>query len=186
MQNIIINDFQNKVVNIKSEILFREAEDEFFYFNHISKAADKLKEAIALTPNHIKSIMLYADICFMKGCFKKALALYSEIEKNKSDDSRVLASIANCHNALKNPYQAIKYSDLAIKKVKKDNYSLISQIMEIKINNLLNLNQYSEAQKTFFELKNILKNTMFRNIYISLSEKIKRYKKLHYSGLKIV
>ena len=101
MHNIINKLGINKIINIKSEVLFREAEDDFYYFNHLNKAMKKLKEAVNLTPNHLKSIMLYADICFIKGYFNKALSLYLTAEKISSKDSKILASLANCYNSLK-------------------------------------------------------------------------------------
>ena len=50
MQNTVSNFINKKVINIKSEMLFREAEDEFYYFNNLKKAESKLKKAIELTP----------------------------------------------------------------------------------------------------------------------------------------
>ncbi len=190
MQNIINKLGINKIINIKSEVLFREAEDDFYYFNHLNKAMKKLKEAVNLTPNHLKSIMLYADICFIKGYFNKALSLYLTAEKISSKDSKILASLANCYNSLKKSKEAVMYCDMAINSMIEINYSLFSQLIEIKINNLINLKKYKEAYITFIQSQNILDTASLKNIYTSdyeiINEKLKLQKKVHYLGLKIV
>lgn len=190
MQNIINKSLVNNVVNIKSEILFREAEDDFYYFNHLKKAMKKLKKAVELTPNHFKSIMLYGDICFLNGYIKKALSLYLEAEKIHPKDTKVLASIANCHFCLAEYSDSILYCDKAISISEGNNNSLLSQIIEIKINSLIMQKKYKQAYKTFKQSKSIFESTSLKTICSSnfeiLNEKIKLQEKLHYSGLKIV
>ena len=70
------------------------------------------------------------------------------------------------------------------------NYSLFSQLIEIKINNLVNLKKYKDAYITFIQSQNILDAASIKNIYTSdyviINEKLKLQKKLHYLGLKIV
>ena len=60
MQNLSHTSYINrlKVINIKSETLFREAEDDFYYFINIYSALKKLKEALKLTPYYKKSLIL--------------------------------------------------------------------------------------------------------------------------------
>ena len=50
---------KSKVINIKTELLCREAEDDFYYFNNVNAAYRKLKKAVELSPFHTKSILLY-------------------------------------------------------------------------------------------------------------------------------
>ena len=190
MQNIISKSYINKVINIKSEVLFREAEDDFYYFNKINLAMKKLKQAIELTPNHFKSVVLYADILFMKGQIKKALELYILANKLSSGNSKVVASIANCYGSLKQYDESLEFCNKAIQLNSADNYSLFSQLIEIKINNLVALKRYKEAYVTFIQSQNILDavslKSIYTNNYETLNEKIKLQEKLHYSGLKIV
>ena len=129
----------SKVINIKSEILCRSAEDDFFYFNKINSAYKKLKEAVELTPYHFKSLLLLADVTFIKGYIKKALELYLKAESINSSDVKVLASIANCFNVLKDYSQALLYCDKALAKFSTHKYELFSQIFEIKMNILMAL-----------------------------------------------
>ena len=181
---------EEKIINIKSEVLFREAEDEFYYFYNLSKAQKKLKEAIDLTPNHIKSIMLYANVCYVKGQIKKALNLYKKSEELNNKDSRILASIANCYKSLENYTEALTYTDKALALLKLENNHLYSQLIEIKIDSLVNLKKYKEAYITFIQAQNILDIISLKAIYNSnyelINEKIKLQNRLKRSNLKIV
>ena len=97
MQNVNNTSYinKNKIINIKSEVLFREAEDDLFYFNKINSAFKQLKTALELTPYHYKSIVMYADICFMKGYIKKALKFDLSKIQNKSLQNKFFCSIKN-------------------------------------------------------------------------------------------
>lgn len=190
MQNIINKSYTNKVINIKSEVLFREAEDDFFYFNKLNLAAKKLKQAVELTPMHFKSVMLLADILFMKGQTKKALELYFHANDLSSNNSKVMASIANCYASLKKYQESLEFCNKAINLNSSENYSLFSQLIEIKINNLVALKRYKEAYVSFIQSQNVLDSVSLKSIYTNnyetLNAKIKLQEKLHYSGLKIV
>lgn len=186
MQNTVANYINYKVINIKSEILYREAEDELFYFNNTNKALRKLKKAVEYTPCHVKSIILYADICFIKGNFAKALSLYLTASELKQNDFRITASIANCYNSLKRYEEALKYCNNALEFTDSDNFSLYVQVVELKIHNLVRLKYYDEAYKIFSQSRELLKQNLIYSVYKSLNEKIKLHRKLSCSGLKIV
>ena len=186
MQNTVSNFINKKVINIKSEMLFREAEDEFYYFNNLKKAESKLKKAIELTPCHTKSITMYGNLCFIKGNFAKAVSLYLIANGLNPNDGKILASLANCYYSLKKYELSLKYADKALQNMEYDNFSLFSQIIEIKINCLSELKRYNEAYNTFIHSKNILKRTLLKETYRYLNEKIQLHKKLQFSGLKIV
>ena len=175
---------------MKSEVLFREAEDDFFYFNKMNVALKKLEEAISLTPSHIKSLMLCADIYFMKGKVKKALSLYETAKLYGQKDARCFASIANCLYSLSNYEESISFVDKAIAILKNDDYSLYSQLIEIKINSLVELKKYKQAYITFIQAQNVIDSVSLKNIYNSnyelINEKLKLQKKLRQSNLKIV
>ena len=181
---------EEKVINIKSEVLFREAEDEFYYFYNLSKAQKKLKEAIDLTPNHLKSIMLYANVCFVKGQIKQALKLYKKAEELNNKDARIFACIANCYKSFENYNEALNYTDKALALLKIENNNLYSQLIEIKIDSLVNLKRYKEAYVAFIQAQNILDIISLKTIYSSnyelINEKIKLQNKLQHSNLKIV
>lgn len=192
MQNINNISYINesKIINIKSEILCREAEDDFFYFNKINTAYKKLTESIKLTPFHLKSIMLLADISFIKGHTKKALNLYRKAEQISSPNAKIFASIANCEYNTKNYDSALKYCEKAINIINGENHMLFSQIFEIKINILMLQKKYKQAYISFIQYQNTLDNPALKDIhklnYKILHEKINLQKKLKLSNLKIV
>lgn len=187
MQNTIDKSYINKVINIKSELLFREAEDDFYYFYKLNSAAKKLKTAISFTPFHFKSLVMLADICFIKGNINKAIKLYKKAENICPDNTKILASLANCYNTNNSSNSAILYADKAIKSFKNINYALYTQIIEIKVNNLFKLKKYKEAYSVLYEIKKSGEFNVTNSLYLSsISKKLKLQKKIDYSGLKII
>ena len=191
MQNLSNYSYiDNKVINIKSELLCREAEDDFYYFNKTNDAYKKLTQAVRLTPTHLKSIILLADICFIKGKIKKALSLYSIAKNISPNNSKITAAIANCNYVLGNYSQALLYIEESINKMNWGYDELYPQILEIKINILFEQKKYKEAYSTFINFKNNLRKISFiadYNInYELLSKKIDLQKKVKKSNLKIV
>lgn len=178
------------IINIKTEILYRSAEDDFFYFNKINSAYKKLKEAVSLTPNHLKSIIMLADVSFLKGKIKNALSLYKQAEIINDNKLKVIASIANCYFNLKDYSSALLYCDKALNKYNTENYLLFSQIFELKINILMAQKNYVLAYKTWLTAEKIFNTPFIKanyNInYKVLNEKIILQKKLQKSNLKIV
>lgn len=181
---------RSKVINIKSELLCREAEDDFFYFNNVNAAYKKLKLAVELTPYHFKSLLLFADVCFVKGLIKNALDLFIRAEKISPLNTKVLASIANCSYVLGDYSKALQYIEKTSEQLNDESISLHSQLLEIKINILMAEKKYNDAYVAFIQAQNILDSNSLKSIYnVSyeiLSEKIKLQKKLRKSNLKIV
>ena len=179
-----------KVINIKTEVLFREAEDDFFYFNNINAAHKKLKKAVELKPYHQKSLLLYADVLFVKGLIKEALLFYRRVECLSALNKKALASIANCNYSLGNYSIALEYIDRTIAILNSEDSSLMSQLLEIKINILMHERKYKQAYITFIQAQNVLDSNSLKSIYnVSyevLNEKINLQKKLEKSKLKIV
>ncbi len=181
---------KNKVINIKSEILFREAEDDFYYFNKLSSAYSKLEKAIALTPFHHKSIMLLADICFIKGFYKKSLSLYKELLNITPAVVKVYAGICNCLYVLNQHEESLNYCNKALSMVCNEDYMLYSQLMGIKFDLLLKLKKYEQAYSVYFKSKNDINGFNLKKFYEedfeSIKEKLKIRKKIKISGLKII
>lgn len=192
MQNLSNTSYINqaKVINIKSELLCREAEDDFFYFNKINSAFKKLKLAVDLSPFHLKSLLLLADIYFIKGNIKKSLCLYKRAEMLSTPNARIFASIANCNQIIGDYSTAIDYCNKALDNQNAENFNLFSQIIEIKINSFMSMKNYKQAYITFIQAQNISDNAslnMIYNInYEKLNEKINLQKKLQQSKLQIV
>ena len=179
-----------KVINIKSEVLYREAEDDFFYFNKINSALKKLEYAVELTPTHLKSLMMCADIYFIKGNIKKALETYQKLIAIGENSAKCISAISNCYYSLKEYGKAIVWVDKAVDILKNDNLELYSQLIEIKINSLVEMKKYKQAYITFIQAQNVMDTASLKNIYNSnyelINEKLKLQKKLKQSRLKIV
>lgn len=192
MQNISNLSYigSKKVINMRSEVLFREAEDDFFYFNKINSALKKLEEAVKLTPSHTKSLMMCADIYFMKGNIKKALVTYQNAYLYGQSGARCIAAISNCFYALKDYEQALMWVDKALNALNREDYSLYSQLIEIKINVLVEMKRYKQAYVVFIQSQNVLDIISLKNIYNSnyelINEKLQLQKKLRASRLQIV
>ena len=180
---------KSKVINIKTEILYRSAEDDLFYFNKINSAYNKLKEAVLLTPHHLKSIILLADITFIKGFIQKALDLYLKAEKLNANNPKILAALANCFSMLGDYSNAILYCNKAIFLFNKENYALLEQVFEIKLKILMLQKEYNLAYETLKNAKKILNIPSVKSgydlTYKILNKKINR-QKIKKSKLKIV
>lgn len=138
---------RNKVINLKSEILFREAEDAFLYFNQPKKAIRLLNESLNLTSLHTKSLVLKGDIRFMQGKIEEALELYLLANQVNNNDSKTLASIANCLELKEDYSNALSYCDKAFLFINEDNCQLYLSLYELKLSILLKLKKYNQAKQ---------------------------------------
>ena len=126
----------------------------------------------------------------MKGDIKLALKYYQQAELFCSDKSKIYASFSNCYYALKDFSLAIKFADKSLKLLKSDDFSLYSQLIEIKVNSLVELKKYSEANEIFTQSRNYMDSLTFKNLYNSsfelINEKLNLKKKLQKVNLRIV
>lgn len=179
-----------KIINIKSEILFREAEDDFYYFGNLNSALKKLNMSIELTPTHTKSCVLCADAYYIKGNYKKALENYKKALETSQKNAKILGSIASCYFSLKEYHRTIKFINKALNEIKEDEFSLFEQLLELKINTYLELKEYEKAIEMYDEVNAIAQKTSYKQIYASnfelLNEKLKKQQKVKELGLKIV
>ncbi len=187
-QNILY--ITGKIINLRSEILYREAQDDFFYFNKTNLALAKLLEAVKLTPSFVKALLLCSDIYFIKGQFNKSLQFALEAFEYNPYSLKAAAAIANGYCALKKFSLALEFCEKALNFVQDDNDAIYSQIIEIKINSLIGLKKYKQAYMTFIQCQSLLEQIDLLNIYNQnfylINQKIKLQKKLMKSNLKIV
>lgn len=186
MQNCNGNNYINytNIININTEKLFREAEDDLYYFNKTTSAYKKLKKAVELTPSNFKSVLLLADVAFIKGYTLKALEFYKQANRLKSSDFKSAAAIANCYKITGDFENALKYCNVALNNCEINDYSLLNQLLDIKIELLISQKRYKEAYNTLAAKKNNIKKFDFE--FEFLHNKIKVQKKLKNSGLKVV
>lgn len=177
---------KSNVTNLKSEVLFREAEDDFLYFNKFKKAIKKLEEAIVLTPSHHKSYNLLGDVLFMQGKVEKALENYKKADKY-INNSKIIASIAMCLEAKGEYIEALKHCDKAFLNISEDNCQLYLSLYELKTTILLKLRKYEEAKKLIESSKNNLsiEDLMnFKNHRELINSKLKLKEKIEKMSLR--
>ena len=173
---------KDNIINLKSEILFREAEDDFLYFNKIKKAQNKLDKAIELTPFHHKSLVLKGDLLFIKGKTDEAFKLYKRAESVFCNNAKILASIANCLEVKKDYNQALTYCNKAFMFLNEDNCQLSASLFELKTSVLLKLKRYEEAKRfvkdakyklSMYEISTLRSHKEVINLKLKLKEKLK-------------
>lgn len=183
MQNNITTVQKNSnIINLQSEILFREAEDCFLYFNEIKKAIKKLNEAIKISPFHHKSLTLKGDICFITGKIDEALGLYKRAEFCSKNDSRILACIATCLETKEDYLNALSYCDKAFLFINEYNCQIYLSLYELKTSILLKLKRYEQAKRfinkakydlSFDEITALKSHKEIINLKLKLKNKLK-------------
>lgn len=179
----------SNIINLKSEILFREAEDCFLYFNETKKAVKKLNEAIKISPLHHKSLTLKGDICFITGKIDEALELYKRAEDSFKNNSRILASIATCLEAKEDYLNALSYCDKAFLLINEHNCQIYLSLYELKTSILLKLKRYEQAKKFINKAKYDLsfdEITALKNHKEIINLKLKLKNKLKVNNLKVL
>ena len=192
MQNYILytnhNTEKNKIpFDIRSEVLFREAEDCFYYFCKTKSALKKLTQALEYYPYHFKSLMLKGDIIFSEGNYDEALKLYARASELRSNDFRVLGAIANCLNELKFYSDAKLFCDKALSVNAND--EIYSSVFELKIKIEMNLRNYGEVRNLLnTNIVNTHENLLvLKNIFSKiLDNKIELKKKLSAANLRAI
>lgn len=180
----------DNVTNIKTERLYRLAEDEFFYFNKPKKAIKLLKEALIYTPCHTKSMKLIGDIFFATGKMNEAFDYYSQTAALRPNDCAVLSALASVCEVLANYQTALDFVNLALNNMNFENIKIYSSVCDLKISLLIRLQRYSDAKVFFENLKKKLSQDEFGKITISnyelLNKKLQLKEKIENLNIKVV
>lgn len=176
---------EDNILNINAEKLYREAEDDFFYFNKSKSAEKKLKEALKHSPCQIKILKFLGDIYFASGKMEKAFDYYSQAAALKPADSVILASLSSVCEVLEKYETALQFADLAFKNLSPEDVRIYASLSNLKVSLLVDLQKYSEA-KTFldfakkrlsFEESGRLSSSVNQNILkkkLALKERMKK------------
>lgn len=179
MINSIGENNKNIISDVRSERLFRAAEDDFFYLKSPDEAKKKLLKTLDYTPFMTKSILMLASIYILEGKLKDALAMYKEVEKFMPDNMKVLAGIANTYEMLNDNRKALKYVDMAIGS-KDSRYSpLVKSLVELKAVILLKLNKVEDVRRFVADSRAVLSLSECRELQANLNLKIKNRLKLN-------
>lgn len=188
----LIQSFKKNLYNIRdirSEKLFREAEDELYYFDNIQSAKEKIQIALSYNQTFSKALTMAGDIEFLNNNLKAALQYYLKAEKTNPNNVRILANLANLYEILNNTELATKYTNFALAQ-EIINPEIKKQLIEIKYSLLIKQKKYKEAQKLFDTAKHTLTSDKLRelqaeNLFI-IKRKLQIQQKIKQMNLKLV
>lgn len=188
INNRVICD--DNVININTEKLYREAEDFFFYFHKEKQAVKKLNESLKLTPAHTKSLKLRGDIYYSLGKIQNAIDDMATAAALKPDDTVLIASLASLYEISGNYKTALAFCEDALKKLNNSDGNIYLQLFELKINILIKLQRYSEAESCLNYMKRRFSpDTLYdfsNNHFEYLKKKLELKEKINNLSLKIV
>lgn len=139
--------YDDNILNIETERLFREAEDDFYFFNKSKKVINKLTKALELSPCRIKVLKLLGDVYFANGKMEKCFDCYSQAAALKPENAVILASLASVCEAVGKFSTALDFTNLALKHLTIEDIRLFAPLTELKISLLVKLQMYNEAKK---------------------------------------
>lgn len=135
------------ISDVRAERLFREAEDDFFYFDKIAEATLKINKALEFSPEMLKALIMRANIAFIEGNFEQATQFYKKAETVDPNNIKALAGLANVYEVCNRNDESLKYIEKAMSNLKSENSLIKKGLLELKINLLIKLGQYVEAKK---------------------------------------
>lgn len=135
------------VADVRSERLFREAEDDFFYFKNTESAVNKIKQALTYAPCMLKAILMLANIFVLEGNLTQALELYKKAETLSMDNIKVLAGLANIYEMLNENDKACEYCVRALNSIKDISSPLKMALIELESIVLMKMNKYDDAKR---------------------------------------
>lgn len=148
-----IKFYDDNVLNIDTERLFREAEDSFYFLGKTEDAICKLQSGLKLSPHHTKSLKFLGDIYYTEGKMENALDCYSVAGALKPNDAHILSSIASTYDAIGDYSKALAFINLAQENLSIENFRLYVPVYDLKFALLLKMQKYEEAQKFLDAIK---------------------------------
>lgn len=136
--------------DIRSEKLYREAEDAFYYFENAQGALRYLELALELSPNALKLLMFKGNILLCEGFFEEALDCFTAAKALAPKNVKVLAGISNCYDFLGESERALYYANIAFREVKNPLDKMFKPLYDLKTSILIRSGRFAEA-KTMLE-----------------------------------
>ncbi len=190
MLNIIEGKKNIFVADVRAEKLFREAEDEFFYFNNLECAAEKIEKALTFVPKMLKALMMRANIFLLEGNFDGALTYYQLAYEVAPNNPKVLAALANTYEINEENEKALHYVEKALSALNSQYSPLNKALIDLKITILIKQKKYLEAQVLIKQAKSLLTMDDYRTIYMNnisvLKQKLELQRKIKENHLKLV
>ncbi len=190
----MLNTFEGKtnilVSDVRAERLFREAEDDFFYFNKIDDAVKKLEKALKYAPSMIKGLLMRANIAIIDGDVELALAFYHQAEKFAPQSAKVLAGLANIYEILGENDEAYMYIQKALANLNSNDCQLRKALVDLEFEILIKQKKYALAQKVLDDARYVFDEKDYRllqaNNFAVLKQKIELQKRLKQTKLRLV
>ena len=145
------------VVHFIAEKYYRLAFDYFHYENNIQLAQKYINLALKDDKSHIKSLMLKGEILLRKRNMQSALKTFLKIQKLDPNNLLNAFYLAKTYNLIDEYKTGLSILDKILKS-KTQNIEFLSECYRLKIDILMNLNQYSKAEKILKTLNNKLKS----------------------------
>lgn len=189
--NIILEKREkNGVFDLRTERLYREAEDDLFYFGAFKPACEKIEEALKYSPMCVKALIMRANIAFLNGDFNKVKECYLKALSVDSSDVRILAGLANIYEILEENDLACAYVDEALMYNENMSILLKKDLIELKASILFKQKKYIQAEKLLKESKYYLNLSALWALQAgnlpAVRQKADRVKKIHSSELRLV
>lgn len=134
------------ITDLRSERLFREAEDDFYFFGKIKLAQKKLQKALTFSPFYVKALILLANIAFYQGDIESASDYFRQAEKIDAKNINVLCGLANINEVSGNNEEALRYINEALASKRFFSPLLRNMLTELKVSVLIKLKRYKEAE----------------------------------------
>ena len=177
-----LTDNTRDILDIRSERLFREAEDDVFFFYDFDSALEKLNLAIEYTPAFTKALLLKADILVIKGEFDLALNIYHFVLEFGLKNAKVYASIANCYELLQDYEKALIFIEKSFAQEVKPFGELYKFLYDLKVSILVRTRKYYQAR---LEIDKSRYNLFFKD-YLELKQSKKIFSKHKRNRIKLI
>lgn len=162
------------VVYFNAEKYYRLAFDYFKYESNIRLAKKYVNIALKNDPKHFKSLFLAGQIFLFEKKPKSALKMFLQALNILNEDVSCMFYLANTYSSLGKYELSIEYLDKILSKNISDK-EFLSECYKLKINILINLNQYKKAENVLKTLNYaLLSNDVFNleeNFYKTIKNK---------------
>lgn len=143
------------IIYFEAEKYYRFAFDCFHYENNLKLAYKHINQALKNNRNHFKSLMLKGEILLEKRDFEEALKYFQKAGKINPENFAPIYFEAKAYNLLDEYKKGLACLDKIPEKEIK-NIEFLSECYRLKIDILMNLNQYGKAEKILKNLNNKL------------------------------
>ena len=178
------------VLDLRSERLYREAEDEFYFFDNCKAVEKKLKKALDFSPSFVKALVLLANLYLYCGKIEKSLDFYKQAELIDANDVKVLAGLANLYEMLGEYKHAYDYVDKALLVTQFVSPALKKSLIELKSIILFKLKKYDEAKLFIEKSRSVLTQNDINEIkagnFVELNHKLKLQQKIKNMHLSLI